>query len=164
MEDLKLLEYHFVFLILIFWVANPKILHLKCYIVSFHIDIALKQNKFTILIHSFLWKKHKFTVPYEKSEMASFVYSVIKCIAVCPIWFRFAVKWFAVFLLRKHIVLVVYLTLLLSSYNNFWNVHNPVDNRLYSHFLDLSQFLEKYHMLFDHFLLDDQKRSIAIIL
>ena len=65
---------------------------------SFHIDIALKQNKFTILIHSFLWKKHKFTVPYEKSEMASFVYSVIKCIAICPIWFRFAVKWFAVFL------------------------------------------------------------------
>ena len=39
-----------VFLILINWVANQTILHLKCYIVSFCINIILKQNKFTILL------------------------------------------------------------------------------------------------------------------
>ena len=38
-----------VFLTLINWVANQTILHLKCYIVSFCINIILKQIKFTIL-------------------------------------------------------------------------------------------------------------------
>ena len=39
-----------VFLILINWVANQTILNLKCYTVSFCINIRLKQNKFTILL------------------------------------------------------------------------------------------------------------------
>ena len=39
-----------VFLILINWVANQTILHLKCCIMSFCINIILKQNKFTTLL------------------------------------------------------------------------------------------------------------------
>ena len=45
-----------VFLILMNWVANQTILHLKCYIVSFCINIILKQNKFTMLLRSHLKK------------------------------------------------------------------------------------------------------------
>ena len=49
MDDLRLLQFYFLFLILTCEVLNWAIFNLKCYIESFYIDIILKQNKFTIL-------------------------------------------------------------------------------------------------------------------
>ena len=55
MNDLKLLQYHFLFSILSYGVADLEVLHLKCYVESFYIEIILKQNKFA----QFLVKKSK---------------------------------------------------------------------------------------------------------
>ena len=50
MKNLKLLQYHFLFLILIYEVVNWTILHLKCYSGSLYIDIVLKQTEFITLL------------------------------------------------------------------------------------------------------------------
>ena len=44
MDDLRLLQFYFLFLILTYEVLNWAIFNLKCYIESFYIDIILKQN------------------------------------------------------------------------------------------------------------------------
>ena len=58
----------------------------------------------------------------------------------------FKQNYFVVLPSDQHQVLLVQLNLLLSSCYYFLNKHNPVDNRLFNHLLDLSQFFECYHL------------------
>ena len=60
-------------------------------------------------------------------------------------------------LLDQSLVLIVYLNLLLSSYNVFLKQGNLARNQLCNHLLDQLQFFECYYMFLDHFLQHDQK-------
>ena len=62
--------------------------------------------------------KVKLYIPCEKSEMVSFAFSIMKGIAVFSGWSRFPVNLICCIDLDQYQALVVYLNLLLSSYNN----------------------------------------------
>ena len=57
-KDLTLIDYHFLFRILSYYIVNKAIIHLSCYIDSFYTDIIFKKQ-----IHSTL------AVPCERSKM-----------------------------------------------------------------------------------------------
>ena len=66
-------------------------------------------------------------------------------------------------LLDQHLELV-YLNLVLSSYNIFWSSHNVVDKQFYNHLLDQLQSFKCVHFFSYHFLLADQKRLFHLSL
>ena len=68
-------------------------------------------------------------IPWEKTKIASFTSSRIKTI-VAPL------KLICYNVLDQHQVLVVYLNLLLSSYNDCWNKNNLANNQIYNNFHD----------------------------
>ena len=68
-------------------------------------------------------------IPWEKTKIAFFTSSRIKTI-VSPL------KLICYNALDQHKVLVVYLNLLLSSYNDFWNKNNLENNQIYNNFHD----------------------------
>ena len=100
-----------------------------------------------------------FTVPCEKSKIISFVSSKLKNV-VFPPWSRFTVKLIGLLLLVQHQVLVVYLNLLLSTYNNFWNRDNLVNNQFCNYLVDQLQSYKCYNMFLNYFLLVNWKSSI----
>ena len=63
-------------------------------------------------------------------------------------------------LLDQHQAFVVYLNLLLSTYNNFWNRDNLVKYQLCNHLLDQLQSFKCYHMFFNYFVLVDWKSFV----
>ena len=79
-KDLTLIDYHFLFRILSYYIVNKAIIHLSCYIDSFYTVLYLK-NKFTVL-SQFLVKDPK----------CFFTFPIMKNIVVIPSRFRFPVK------------------------------------------------------------------------
>ena len=76
---------------------------------------------------------------------------------------RFAVNAFALLLLDQQQALSVYLNLLLSSYKNFWNRDNLVNNQLCNHLLDQLQSSKCYQTFLHHFLLVDWKSLVHLL-
>ena len=73
MKDLNLLQYHVLFMILIYKIVNQIILCLKSYIETFYIDIILKQSKFKIFSY--------FIVEYLKWFLVLFSNENLCCIS-----------------------------------------------------------------------------------
>ena len=97
--------------------------------------------------------------------MVSFSYSIIKNFVEVSSFSRFSVKlFFFILILDQHLVLVVYLNLLLLTYNVLRNRDNLINNQLCNHPLDQLQFFECYHKFLNHFVLADQKKFLPLII
>ena len=83
---LKLLQFSFLMLILIYYAVNLIALHLNHCVESFYIDIILNQIKLLDNISK------TFTFPCEKSKLVSSASSRIKNVAVFPARSKFPVK------------------------------------------------------------------------
>ena len=81
----------------------------------------------------------------------------MKNIFVLPIWSRFPI-------LDRHLVFLVYLDLLQSTYNILWNMDNLVNNQLYNHRIDQLQFFEYYHIFLNHAFTGWSKKFFPLII
>ena len=97
-------------------------------------------------LHCFLWKNQNgFFSPFNNAKH-------YRC--------KFPVKLICCIAFGSTLALLLYLNLLISFFNNFWNKHNLAYNWLCNH----PNFSNVYHMLLYYFWLVDQKKNFPSIL